>query len=187
MLLPAIPWALLSTWAGRAGTRLFRWRRRPILRISFDPQDTYHVRAVLDHVGQLGRFCHFTVNNDGSDTALTCRARLMSVETLTEYGQPLPASGFVAPRVLKWAHELDFGPRDVERDVPRRADLCYAVDGETYFWLFVAVGAGVQTIFPAGRYRVRVRVDADNAAHVEASFVVTYDGTWSSITVMPVA
>jgi hypothetical protein len=30
---------------------------------------------------------------------------------------------------LKWAHEMDFEPRDIKPDIPRRLDLCYATEG----------------------------------------------------------
>jgi len=49
----------------------------------------------------------------------------------------------------------------------------------------VPVGAGVQTTFPPGRYRVGVRVDADDALPAEAEFDVDYKGDWATIAIRP--
>ena len=105
--------------------------------------------------------CHFIVYNEGRTPARNAQARLMCVDRLTEFGEPRPETGFTAPRTLKWANEVDFNTRDIEPDEPRRADLCYAVEGESVMHFFAGrVGVGVQTLFPPGRYRVRVRVAA---------------------------
>ncbi len=182
MQLPPIPWSTI----GRGLSRIRAWRRRPVLTISFEANKTYDVRAVIDFGGALGRFCHFIVTNTGKDAARNGRARLMNVEILSPHGEPVAAPGFVAPRELKWANEPDFGPRDIEPEVPRRVDLCYAVNGHQGLWFFAGpASVGVQTVFPPGKYRVRVRVDAQNARHVEASFDVSYDGRWSTVSVNP--
>jgi hypothetical protein len=175
MQLPPIPWSTI----GRGLSRIRAWRRRPVLTISFEANKTYDVRAVIDFGGALGRFCHFIVTNTGKDAARNSRARLMNVEILSPHGVPVAAPGFIAPRELKWANEPDFGPRDIAPEVPRRVDLCYAVNGHQGLWFFAGpASVGVQTVFPPGKYRMRVCVDAQNARHVEASFDVSYDGRW---------
>jgi hypothetical protein len=180
------PAASATRWVTAKGYRLWR---RPVLRIGFDESQTYDIRLVLDYGGSLGRFCHFIVYNDGRPgraPAHNARARLMSVASLTAFGEPRPAAGFVAPRTLKWANELDPNPRDIEPDVPRRADLCYAIQGDPKVYFFAGpVDVGVQTVFLPGRYRVRVRVDADNALPAEGVFDVTHDGDWAAITIRP--
>ena len=180
------PAASATRWVTAKGYRLWR---RPVLRIEFDESKTYDIRAIIDRGGTRGRFCHFIVYNDGRRgraPARNARARLMAVASLTAFGEPRPAAGFVAPRTLKWANELDLSPRDIEPDVPRRADLCYAVRGDPNVYFFVGpVNVGVQTVFPPGRYRVRVRVDADNALSTEGVFDVTHTGDWASITIRP--
>jgi len=186
MQLPEIPWAAVGGWALRALTRARTWWRRARLKIYFDPAETYHVRHVVDHNNQLGRFCHFMVRNEGKEIARQCRVRLMAVSALTPDG-PVPAAGFVAPRTLKWAHEPDWDPRDIEPDVPRRADLCYTVDGIPVLIFFTPPQpSGVQTIFPAGGYRVRVRVDSENGGRDEATYDIAFDGTWQTVSVTPV-
>lgn len=126
------------------------------------------------------------VRNKGKEIARQCRIRLMAVSTLMPQG-PVAAPGFVAPRTLKWAHEPDWDSRDIEPDVPRRADLCYAVDGVPVLIFFTPpMPSGVQTIFPPGQYRVRVRVDSANAGRDEATYDVSFDGTWETVNVTPV-
>ena len=95
--------------------------------------------------------------------------------------------GFVAPVVLKWAHEMDWNwnPRDIEHDVRRRLDLCYALQSAPQQLRFFShpVPSGVQTIFPPGLYTVRIRVDAQNAADVEGTFNIDFTHGWSQITI----
>jgi hypothetical protein len=186
MQLPDIPWTAAGGWALRALSWVrTRWRRAR-LRIYFDPAETYHVRRVVDYNNQLGRFCHFMVRNEGKEIARQCRVRLMAVGTLTPQG-PVPVEDFVAPRTLKWAHEPDWDPRDIEPDVRRRADLCYAVDGTPLLIFFTTpMPSGVRTIFPPGTYRVRVRVDSENAERDEATYDIAFDGTWQTVHVIPV-
>jgi hypothetical protein len=104
-------------------------------------------------------------------------------------GTTARAPGFVAPVVLKWAHELDFGPRDVEHDPPRRLDLCYALPTQPDRLRFFthAMPAGVQTIFPRGRYTVQVRVDSDNARRADGVFHIDFTRGWNEITVAEAA
>ena len=166
--------------------KAYRWWCQPVLRIEFHESRTYDVVRLPEYNGALGRFCHFFVYNDGRATARHARARLMSVARLTEFGEPRPEPNFVAPRTLKWADETDFDPRDIERGVPRRADLCYAAEGyNVMHFVAVPVGVGVQTTFPPGRYHVGVRVDTDDALPAEAEFDVDYKGDWATITIRP--
>ncbi len=105
-----------------------------------------------------------------------------------------PAEGFVAPRTLKWAHELDFEPRDIEPGpTGRRADLCYTIATEPLLYFFAGPQhIGVRTVFPAnpynGIYRVRVFVDSVKGKAVPdaAEFDVFFNGDWRSVRVTPV-
>lgn len=175
-------------WIGGRVPALLRWLRRPRLEIYFDPSQTYHLRAISELNGTPGRFCHFMVKNTGGATAQLCRARLMSVSVHTTSGlQGHP--GFVAPRSLKWAHETNFDPKEIEvGPVGRRADLCFTVQGDNrLFFLAGPAGVGVQTVFPAnpynGKYRVRVLVD-DTAGTVipdMAELDIHFDGRWDTV------
>src|SRR5437899_454849 len=108
---------------------LWRFARRPRLHVYFDAAQTYMIRTVTDAGGVPGYFCHVMVRNHGHDVARKCRGRLTAVLQRDADGRTAPAPGFVAPVVLKWAHELDWNwnPRDIEHDVRRRLDLCYAL------------------------------------------------------------
>jgi len=166
---------------------LWRFARRPRLHVYFDPAQTYMIRTVTDAGGVPGYFCHVMVRNDGHDVARKCRGRLMAVLQRDADDRTAPAPGFVAPVVLKWAHELDWNwnPRDIEHDVPRRLDLCYALQSAPQQLRFFShpVPSGVQTIFPPGLYTIRIRVDAENAAHVEGTFNIDFTHGWSQITI----
>jgi len=177
----------LLSWLERLTTSGYHWWRRARLKIYFDPGHTYHVRTVLDHHNARGMFCHFMVRNDGKEPARECRARLMSVSRRTPNGE-ISEHDFTAPRVLKWAHEPDWKQRDIEPGRPgRRADLCYVVEGDPHLYFFCPpLTLGLQTVFPPGEYRVRVRVDSENGDSDEALYDISFDGTWSRVNVTPV-
>jgi len=98
-----------------------------------------------------------------------------------------PVPEFSAPRTLKWANEPDASRRNIEPGLwGRRSDLCHTINGSSLLQFFVAteeIGLGVPTMFPAGRYRVRVCVDAENAASITATLTTNFDGTWQGVTV----
>jgi len=52
---------------------LWRFARRPRLRVYFDAAQTYMIRTVTDAGGVPGYFCHVMVRNDGLDVARKCR------------------------------------------------------------------------------------------------------------------
>jgi hypothetical protein len=152
--------------------------RRPRLRIYYDPNETYLVRRVRELRGAPGFFCHLMVKNEGKVTARACHARLMKVHVQDASGDYKPHPGFINPVVLKWAHEADFEPRDIDRDLSKRLDLCYTVEPHPKVLRFFShkVPSGNQTDFPPGHYLVEVRVTADNAATVDGEFLVSYSG-----------
>ena len=156
------------------------WWRRPILDIYFDPAETYHERGVVNEGGVPGYFCHLMVRNRGTNVAKGCRARLIRVDVFDADHAPRVHPDFVSPCVLKWAHQTDYGGREIESDLPRRLDLCYSVQSNptilTFFTPQAAVGN--RTEFSPGKYRVTVRVDAENAETVDGVFIVNHTGVW---------
>lgn len=162
-----------------------KYLRRPKLRIYLDPNKTYHTRALADLGGTPGFFCHLMVRNDGKEVAKACQGRLIEVNSRGPDGEYQPHPDFVNPVVLKWAHEPDFGPRNIEPDLPRRLDLCYAVQARPGVLSFFThkVPSGNRTDFPPGTYRVKVRTDSENAATVGGTFTVSYAGIWNQVQV----
>ena len=169
------------TWIQRGWT----YFNRPKLHVYFDPNQSYHTRTVTDLGRTPGFFCHVMVSNDGKETAKNCRGRLIAVSERKPDGNYQPHPGFVSPVVLKWAHEPDFGPRNIDHDLPRRLDLCFAVQNPPSILRFFThkMPSGNQTDFLPGTYRVKVRIDAENAAHIDGIFVVSYTGIWNQISV----
>jgi hypothetical protein len=162
--------------------------RRPKLQIYYDPDETYHVRSLVDMHGALDFFCHLMVKNQGKVTAKACQARLISVDVGDPNGDYGPHPGFMSPVVLKWAHEPDFDPRDIDPDLSRRLDLCYTVQPypEALRFFSHKVPSGNRTDFPPGNYMVAVRVSAENAASVDGTFIVSHNGTWDRVRVSDV-
>ena len=162
---------------------LWRYRQRPRLHLYFNAADTYHRRSVIDAGGAEGYFCHVMVRNCGPTTARNCRGELMEVLHRNADGSTSPAPGFVASVPLKWAHESDFGPRDIEHEHPRRLDLCFALVTSPQMLRFFAppTPSGVQKIFPPGVYTVAVRVTADNAEPARGVFRVDFTHGWDGI------
>lgn len=161
----------------------WRFFNRPKLHLYLDPNEPCHTRPVVDSGGVLGFFCQVMVRNDGRQIAKNCRGRLIEVSVLNKNRQFVRHPEFVNPVVLKWAHEMDFDPKDVETDIPRPLDLCYAVQLKPGVLSFFTrkVPTGNRTDFPPGTYRVKVRVDDENANHADGSFIIKYTGVWNQI------
>ena len=168
-------------WVERGWT----YFRRPKLRVYFDADETFHTRIVADLGGAPGFFCHLMVSNDGKQTARNCQGRLIEVCVCEQTHQSAPHPDFLNPVVLKWAHEVDFGPRDIDPDLPRRLDLCFAVQSmpEVLRFFTPKIPTGNRTDFPPGTYRVKVRVDAENAAQIDGVFLIHHPGVWDQVRV----
>lgn len=158
---------------------LWAFRKRPRLQVYFDPNETYHTRLVLDAGGQ-GFFCHVMVRNTGKEIARNCRGRLIRVETPGS-GRLVGHPDFKNPVTLKWGHEPDFDPRDVEPDMPRRLDVCYARESSPGILSFFTEKrpSGNRTDFPCGVYVVTIRCDGDNLKPIDAQFLIRHQGAWN--------
>jgi hypothetical protein len=99
-------------------------------------------------------------------------------------GSTRPAPGFFAPVFLKWAREPDFEARDVERDQPRRLDLCFALAAAPDQLRFFAPPSpsGV-LLFPPGMYRVGVSVTAEGARAAHGVFHIDFTRGWDQIVI----
>jgi hypothetical protein len=159
---------------------LVKYLRRPKLHVYFDPKETFHTRRLVDLRNQQGHFIHLMVKNSGKVPALRCSAQAIRVFTVAGDGSITPHPGFLSPVLLKWAHETDFAPRDIDPDLPRRLDLC--VSSQPHPGLFSLMTQktprGTQTDFPPGTYRVTVRARAENATHADCTVELTYAGVW---------
>jgi hypothetical protein len=162
---------------------LWRRRLRPRIRVYFDEAETYHRR--FGPGGKHAYFCHVMVANNGREVARQCQGRLMAVRTSSQNGTRAPVANFVAPVVLKWAHQPDWGVRDVDPLTSRRLDLCYATEtNPTRLQFFVEpIPLGVQTVFPPGEYLANVRVDSANARAAEGWFRIDFTRGWDQIVV----
>ena len=162
--------------------RLRRYLRRSSLHVYFEAASTYQIREVAG--GASGYFCHVMVRNDSRTTARKCRGRLLEISMRNPDGSTSPAPGFLAPVFLKWAHEPDFDPRDVERGRPRRLDLCFALaSSPDQLRFFAPPSPSGVLIFPRGVYTVRVRVSVDNMRAAHGAFRVDFTRGWDQIVV----
>jgi len=174
------------TWIERA----VQYSRRPKLQVYFDPAETFHTRTLVDErnrADRVGFYVHLMVRNAGAETAKRCTASLIRLKLGTAEGQYKPHPGFLNPLVLKWAHELDYGPRDIDPDLPRRLDLCIGIQQcpQVFSFMTERTPRGTQIDYPPGTYLATIRVGADNAQSVDASFEITYRGTWNEFQVKP--
>jgi hypothetical protein len=162
--------------------KLWSYLRRSRLHLYFDATSTYQIREVAG--GASGYFCHVMVRNDGPTTVRNCRGRLLGVDKGNPDGSTSPAPGFLAPVFLKWAQEPDFEPRDVERDRPRRLDLCFALaSSPDQLRFFAPPSPSGVLIFPRGVYTVRLRVSGDNIRDTHGVFRVDFTRGWDEIVV----
>lgn len=171
------PFALISK--GR------KYYRRPKLIVYFDPNETYHRRVVTDQNNTPGFFCHVMVKNEGKDIARNCRGRIINIQMEDNSGNFVKHSMFLAPMILKWAHEGDFDPRDIVADLPRRLDLCVGLQNQPNNLFFFTINKpdGNQTVYPPGKYRITIRLDSDNASTVDQHFIIDFKGGWDQISI----
>lgn len=145
---------------------------RPKLDIFYDANETYHKAVDLSFNNILGNFGHVMVKNTGKTTAKNCVAKLQSVDVLRN-GEFVSVPEYRNIMTLKWAHELDFLPKDIDSDYPVRLDLCYVHQGNDILrFATKKYPGGNQTDFLPGKYRVKIKVNCDNTSSVEKSFIV---------------
>ena len=121
--------------------------------------------------------------NHGWKTASKCRGLLSEVHTETRLGAYEPAPLFKNPVELHWAHEpLDCFAKDIPPHKPTRLDVCYAHEGYPMLHFFCEkLPRGVQTNFPPGRYKIRIRVRSKDGATCSRRFLVAYDGNFRNV------
>jgi len=162
-----------------------KYYKRPKLLLYFDPNETYHNRVVADQNNTPGFFCHVMVRNEGKDIAENCTCRIINIQIADDSGHFTKHNGFSAPMVLKWAHESDYDPRDIEPDLPRRLDLCCGLQAhpDNLFIFTIHKPDGNRTVYPPGKYRIRIRADSDNASTVDQDFIVNFKGGWDLVSI----
>jgi hypothetical protein len=165
--------------------KICQYFKRPRLEVYYDSAETYHKARDVDFGGILGNFSHVMVRNRGKDTAENCVGELRRIEEWKN-GKFQPVPTYKNIMRLKWAHEKDWSPKDVE-DVPIRLDVAYVHQGyDTLHFFTEKYPSGNQTDFPPGNYKVRIRVKCDNAGGVEKDFLVKYDaGIFDSLEISP--
>ncbi|MFH1661910.1 MAG: hypothetical protein ABIA02_02340 [Candidatus Falkowbacteria bacterium] len=148
--------------------------KRPKLEIYYDEKETYHKVPDLTYNGILGNFGHVMVRNTGKTVAKNCVGKLRLIELYKDNKfQAVPEYRNVMD--LKWAHEEDFYPKDIEPDDNIRLDLCYVHDGHNIIHFFTKkYPGGNQTDFLPGLYKVKIKVNSDNAKSIEKYFKVEY-------------
>lgn len=164
--------------------------RRPTLKVYLNPAEAYLKRSVEGENTQ-GLFCHLMVSNEGKglEKAKNCKAQVIEISVPSLAGSGFtPHPMFLNPFVLKWAHESDYDPKDIEKDLPKRLDLCYGLQSKpcSLFFFTPQMPNGNLKVFPPGLYHVKVRVDADNAKAIDKIVQVNFKGEWDQITLSEV-
>jgi hypothetical protein len=156
---------------------------KPRLEMYFDRTMTYHVASDLAFGGIKGMFAHVMVVNHGRKTASNCRGLLSEVHAETSLGAFEPAPLFKNPVELHWAHEpLECFAKDIPPHEPTRLDVCYAHEGYPMLHFFCEkLPRGIQTDFPPGRYKIRIRVRSDDGPTCSRRFLVAFDGNFRNI------
>jgi hypothetical protein len=161
--------------------KLIQYFNRPQLEIYYDPKETYIKLRDMGFNKIVGNFAHVMVRNKGNMVAKNCVGELRSVEELRE-GESRPVGSYRHIMQIKWAHEKDWSPKDIE-DVPIRLDVCSVHQGyDILRFATEKYASGSQTDFPPGTYKVKIRVKSENARSVAKEFMVKYDaGNFDSL------
>lgn len=161
---------------------LISYINKPNLEIYYDPNETYHKARDISFDGVLGNFAHVMVRNNGKYLAKNCVGQLRSIKKFIN-GEFQDVPEYRNIMTLKWAHEKDFSPKDIDKDSPRRLDVCYVHEGYDVLHFFTEkFPSGNQTDFPPGLYKIKIRVSCDNANSSEKEFIVRYEaGNFNSL------
>lgn len=165
---------------------IHKYISQPKLVLYFESSESYHTRIVPSQNNTQSFFCHLMVKNTGRKTAKNCRARVIDIQAEDTTGSFVLCPGFLNPFILKWAHEDNFNPKDIEPDIPVRLDLCCGLQNRPNNLIFITQqkADGNQTIYPPGTYNVKVRVNAENSQTVDGEFVIQFGGSWNDIHVI---
>lgn len=168
-------------------TKIISYINRPLLEIYYDPKETYHKARDLGFNGILGNFGHVMVRNNGKRFANNCVGELRQIE-IYQNNNFWRTPGYRNIMTLKWAHEKDFSPKDIEKEVPKRLDVCYVHQGfDTLHFFTEKYPSGNQTDFPPGVYKIKIRVKSDNSKSTEKEFIVSYEaGRFESLEIKDV-
>jgi hypothetical protein len=147
----------------------------PGLSLRYEANNEPFMGCGVDAGYQTVVFYRLNVDNIGTP-AENCEVILSSVDPLSSArGKKLGR-----PVVLKWAHEEVYSPITIEPGESRKLDFFYIFVDKPRFIEFYfkepSPPMGLSRTFPAGSYRITLRVKSNNAGTVKASFIVETDG-----------
>jgi len=150
------------------------------LEIYFDPDNTHK-----SHFDQITKkkafFTHVMVRNSSNKRARNCYGELVELSEYSE-GSYMRVPTFNVPVELKWANVTDFSKKDIEPETPRRLDVAHTIQNHPRFYFFTdRTPRGVQTDFPSGEYKIKIKVAGDNTNTAYGTFYIKWDGRWNHI------
>jgi len=152
------------------------------LKIYYDKNETYH-RVPIANISPIrnGLFLHVMVRNEEERIAKDCYGELIEVQEKRD-GTYSKVPTFTAPVILKWAHEDIDKKIDIDNEIPRRLDICHTIEGYDNLIFMTSGGPrGIQTQFPKGKYKIKVRVRGENTEFSYGEFLIDFDGNWRNI------
>jgi hypothetical protein len=163
------------------------WRVTPIpsLTVAFDRASVQTPAAVDPHGNKVAdtRYFHFTVHSRVK--VRSCRGRLILVERENVAGGYDAAPEYKPPINLALDSVEGLELPLIEQDLPDRINLVLSESNHLGAFLCVpshAASGNPTTLLP-GKYRLTVRVSAENVADVEERFIVQVTGAWSGLDV----
>ena len=156
------------------------------IKIYFDPKETYHqlpeMRSRKDSF-----WLHLIVKNKSSFTDIKNAQGFVSSVWGLQDNKKYIYTSFRSQIKLKWAHENDFGPRDIIRGHKRRLDVCFALENdENIYFATEFYPSGTQRFLPPGEYIFLINITAENLPHSESYLLqVTWNGKYTDLRAKP--
>lgn len=154
--------------------KIIAYFRKPKLEIYYDAKETYHKAIDIAFNNVMTNWGHVMVRNKGKGkiTAKNCVGKLQSIKLLKNNKFHIVPE-YKNVMTLKWAHEEDFSPKDIEPNSSIRLDLCYIHESYDIIHFFTKkYSSGNQTDFPSGIYKIKIKINCDNAKSAENYFTV---------------
>lgn len=165
---------------------IYAYVTKPKLRLYIDQKKTYDDVPIANANNKKGYFIHVMVENIGykNSKAKNCRGRLIKVEQQNSDGKYYPHPTFRVPEILHWSNKvkdgrIDWDPINIDTETPARLDVANTINGSGILYFFTPdkdVPHGNQTDFPAGSYRIRIRVEGDNVEAQSKYFLLRWGG-----------
>lgn len=161
--------------------KFFKKLIEPKIKIYFKEKETYHTRKIPNLGNVNGLFLHIMVKNAGFRKVKDCCGQLLKIEERKSENKEFIEEHDFDPVRLHWAHE-DSLPKNIERKLPKKLDVCFAVENDKRLSIFTEQQeVGIKTKYMPGIYRFVIGITGENVRPKSKKFLIYWNGNWKDL------